>query len=101
MWTDIAYLFVSCSLFIHLGLGDAICRILRIEFVLLRCVKCLTFWTMVCYTALHHWPLPEVLVVSFTASYLSLWASLLLGKLADAYEKLSEQGLASEEPEHY
>ena len=42
MW-GIVCLFISSVLFIHLGMGEAIEKVLRIRFILLRCAKCLTF----------------------------------------------------------
>ena len=84
----VGLIFLSCCLFIHLGLGKAICKTLRIRFVLFKCVKCLTFWSMITYTLLFtpfQWEL--CLAISFIASYLSLWVELALNKLARVYEK--------------
>lgn len=98
MW-GIACVFISSVLFIHLGLGETIGRLLRTDFVLLRCVKCLTFWCVLGYSLLCvSIPAEAAVCIAFMCAYAALWAELLLGKLANAYEKLSEN-VAAEEPE--
>lgn len=94
----IACTFISCVLFIHLGLGDAINKVIRTEFVLFRCVKCMTFWSVLGYSLLVELPFTHSACIAFVCSYLSLWAELALGKLADKYEKLSKN-VDAEEPD--
>ena len=95
MW-GIGCVFVSCVLFIHLGLGEAIERTLRVRFVLLRCVKCLTFWSMLAYSLIHSLPLESALCLSFVSAYAALWADIPLAKLANLYEKLNKDMDAEE-----
>ena len=98
MW-GIGCVFVSCVLFIHLGLGEAVERTLRIRIVLLSCVKCLTFWSMLVYSLIHSFPLESALCLSFVSAYASLWADIPLAKLAALYEKLNKD-LDAEESAH-
>ena len=98
MW-GIGCVFVSCVLFIHLGLGEAIERTLRVRIVLLSCVKCLTFWSMLVYSLIHSFPLESALCLSFVSAYAALWADIPLAKLATLYEKLNKD-MATEESEH-
>lgn len=84
----VGLIFVSCCLFIHLGLGKAICKTLKIRFVLFTCVKCLTFWSILIYTLLFtalRWE--ACIAISFISAYLALWVELALNKLADVYEE--------------
>lgn len=97
MW-GIGCIFISCVLFIHLGLGEAIERTLQVRFVLLRCVKCLTFWSVLAYSLFHSLPIEVSLCVSFACAYASLWAELLLGKIACRYENLYKDMDAEEPP---
>ena len=98
MW-GIACVFISSVLFIHLGLGETIGKLLRTDFVLFRCVKCLTFWCVLGYSLLCvSIPAEAAVCIAFMCAYAALWAELLLGKLANAYEKLSED-VATEEPQ--
>lgn len=79
---------ISCCLFIHLGLGETICRILRHEIVILNCVKCLTFWSVLTYALITQDMQPEWCVaVAFACSYASLWLDLLLNQMRVIYEK--------------
>ena len=84
----VGLIFVSCCLFIHLGLGEAICKTLKIDFILFKCVKCLSFWAVLAYTLLFTefcWEL--CLALSFIMAYVALWVDLALMKIAEAYEK--------------
>ena len=94
----IACIFISCCLFIHLGLGEAINKTMRIRFVLFRCVKCLTFWVITGYSLLFtSLPIEVSLCIGFICAYMALWSDILLGYLANIYEKLSKS-LESKEP---
>lgn len=100
MW-GIVCLFISSVLFIHLGMGEAIEKVLHTRFILLRCAKCLTFWTTAGYSLIivSH-PVEVSLCIGFACAYAALWADLLLGKIAVAYEKLT-QSLDAKEPQSH
>ena len=94
----IACVFISCCLFVNLGLGKAIEKVTHIRFVLFHCVKCLTFWVITGYSLFFTSLSIEVsLCVGFLCAYASLWFDISLGYLAYLYEKLSK-GLESKEP---
>lgn len=97
MW-GIGCIFISCVFFIHLGLGEAVECTLKVRFVLLRCVKCLTFWSMLAYSLIHSLSLEYALCLSFVSAYAALWAEIPLAKLANFYEKLSKDMDAEEPP---
>lgn len=93
----IACVFISCCLFIHLGLGEAIEKTIHLRFVLFHCVKCLTFWMITGYSFfVVSLPLEYSLCIGFACAYVALWSDLLLYYIAVKYEKLSK-GLESEE----
>lgn len=88
----VGLIFVSCCLFIHLGLGEAICKTLKIDFILFKCVKCLSFWAILAYTFLftqYCWEL--CLALSFMMAYVALWVDLALMKIAEVYEKFYKE----------
>ena len=88
----VGLMFVSCCLFVHLGLGKAICRFLRVKLVLLRCVKCFTFWVMLAYTlAFTDLRWESCLALSFMLAYLALWVDLALNKIAKLYEEYNQE----------
>lgn len=97
MWR-IALVLVSCCLFIHLGMGETISKVLHTDFILLRCVKCLTFWTVLGYSLLClTLPTVTAICVAFLCAYAALWIDLLLGKMAKRYEELGKD-VDAEEP---
>lgn len=91
----IACIFISSVLFIHLGLGEAISKILNTSFVLFRCVKCLTFWCTLSYS-LFHLSVVYSICIAFVLSYASIWMELLLGIIAKKYEEYSKDVDAEE-----
>ena len=91
-----ALVWFSALMFIHMGLGEAVERTLRIRFALLHCVKCLSFWTVLGYSLLvNQLPCEAAVALSFALSYASLWADLALAKLSTIYENLY-QSMAAE-----
>ena len=98
MWGIVCVLISSC-LFIHLGMGETIEKAIRIRFVLFRCVKCLTFWSVLGYSLFVVNLSAEVAIcASFLCAYAALWIDLLLSLLADVYEK-NIKNMDAEEPE--
>lgn len=91
----IVCIFISCVLFIHLGLGETIGKIMRTDFILFKCVKCLTFWCVLGYSLINL-PVEYSVCIAFVLSYASLWVELLLGIIAKRYEELSENVDAEE-----
>ena len=81
----------SCVMFVHLGLGQTTCDVLRLDVVVLRCQKCLSFQTILAYSLLCTDLSVEMCAASsFALAYLALWADLLLSKIADVYEEWSK-----------
>lgn len=97
MW-GIGCIFISCVLFIHLGLGEAVECTLKVRFVLLRCVKCLTFWSVLAYSLVHSLPVEVALCAAFVSAYAALWMDIPLAKLATLYENLYKDMDAEEPP---
>ena len=96
----IGLLFFSCVMFIHLGLGDTLCRLFKINFILFKCVKCLTFWSILSYSLLIvKLGILESVSISFLMAYMSLWTDLGLSKIAERYDnwyKKIEEGMESD-----
>ena len=76
-----------CIMFIHLGLGETINKIIHFDFVLFRCTKCLNFWAVLTYTFfIVELPILESCSLAFGLSYTALWIDLLLAKIAEKYD---------------
>lgn len=85
----IAAVLISCCLFIHLGLGQAIEETLHVRIVLLQCVKCLTFWSVLSYSLFcTTLTIEGCILIAFISAYIALWIDLLLVKISIIYENL-------------
>ena len=91
MVTEAALIMICCVLFVQMGLSEAVQRLLHFRFGPLSCPKCLTFWTILAWLAVHGNGALISVAASFIASYCALWAALLYDSLAIAYNYLYEQ----------
>jgi hypothetical protein len=88
----IALVWFSAVMFVHMGLGEAICRTFRIRFILFLCPKCMSFWAVLGYSLLIvKFPIEVSVAVAFLLSYGAIWFDLLLGKLAEIYESMESK----------
>lgn len=88
----VGLIFLSCVLFVHLGLGETICRIIRLDLYILKCPRCICFWSVLVYTLFATYLCWEAcLAIAFVSSYLALWVDLALTKIAKVYEKLYDK----------
>ena len=90
MFTQVAMILTSCCLFIHLGLGNAICKIIRYNFILFQYPKCLSFWSVLCYLLLFNQSVIVSLCIAFICAYTAIWIDLLLTIIANWYEEIYE-----------
>lgn len=88
----IALVWFSAVMFVHMGLGEALCKTFGVRFVLFLCPKCMAFWVVLGYSLLIvELPIEESVAIAFLSSYAAIWFDLLLGKLADVYESLESE----------
>ena len=100
MLIGIGYILVVCVLYIHLGMGDTLGRIFHSEAYVFKCVKCITWQSVLAYTiCLSDLNVLACLAISFASAYVALWLELALSKLASLYEKWSEENVVAGEPE--
>ena len=98
---EIMAIWVSCIMFIHLGLGATICDLLGRNIVIFKCVKCLTFQTILLYSLICTKLCIEGCVcIAFMLSYASLWVNLVLDKISIAYEKWYREILVSKKAKY-
>lgn len=90
MIEDAVLLTISCSLFVNMGLADAIQEVLHFKFHPLSCLKCLNFWANLLWLCFHYGPSLRAVTVSFICSYLSLWITLWYDALSVIYNKAYE-----------
>ncbi len=82
---------LSSVLFIHLGLGEAIAETMRLDFILLRCSKCLSFWASLIALLLAGAQPVRAILIAFLMAYLSLWIDLGLLFMNAIYGKASRK----------
>lgn len=91
---DVAAIMFSCTMFIHMGLVDAVLRVYGIEdkeVPILTCPKCLTFWSALAFLVLTKHNIIHSVAISFLASYCAIWLDLLLGLMDVWYEKFYDR----------
>ena len=90
MVLKVLMILTSCCLFIHLGLGNAINKVIGYNFILFRCPKCLVFWSVLSYLLLSNQSVVLSIFIAFICAYLALWIDLLLTIIAEKYEEIYE-----------
>ena len=98
MYLQVLMILTSCCLFIHLGLGNTINKVIGYNFILFRCPKCLVFWSVSSYLLLSNQSVVLSIFIAFICAYLALWIDLLLTIIAEKYEEIYES-LGAEESE--
>ena len=93
-WTDIAAVVLFSTAVNHLGLIEAIERVVHFRLPVLNCPKCLTFWGTLALglsgdgMAAHPSALPRLLAISILCSYAAVWLELLMYAIDTLYNKI-------------
>lgn len=92
-WMDIACIVLASTAVNHLGLIAAVERIIRHSLPVIRCPKCLTFWSVLAYgiaaqrCASPH-VVPRLLAISLLCSYLAIWLELIMYSIDTLYNRI-------------
>jgi hypothetical protein len=91
---DVAAVTLAAVLANHMGLIDAVEKVIRHKLPIINCSRCLTFWSVLiclvcCRTTAIHWT--TIVATSFAASYAATWLELLFGIIDKQYEKIYEK----------
>lgn len=89
MITEIALIVVSAVLINHLGLIEAIEKVIRHKLPIVNCCKCLSFWSVLVYS-LFSIDIITSLAISFVSAYLAIWLELLCGFIDTLYNRCYE-----------
>ena len=88
----------SCVMAIHMGLMDAVLKVLRIQdrnIPIIRCPKCLTFHAVLWYLVSTGANVILAVATAFLASYIVIWFDLFLGLMdvwyEDIYNRIPEE----------
>lgn len=91
MWKEAAQITFVCVLAIQMGLIDAVGKLIRYEFRVLSCPKCLTFWVSLGWHLLNRRLVLDAVFASFLSSYAALWLCELYDAMAIAYNYVYEK----------
>ena len=88
---DVAALTLVAVLANHMGLIDAVEKVIRHKLPIINCSRCLTFWSVLicfvcCRTTATHWTI--IVATSFFAAYAATWLELLFGIIDKQYERI-------------
>lgn len=84
-WRDIAAIVFFCTAVNHLGLIEAIERVIKHSLPVINCPKCLTCWSVMTYQLLTGSHLLPSLAISLLCSYLAIWLELLMYSIDTLY----------------
>lgn len=94
-WMDIAAVVFFSVAVNHLGLIQAIERVIHHRLPIANCPKCLTFWGTLAYGlsgdgCLAALPscLPRLLAISILCSYLAIWLELIMYAIDTLYNRI-------------
>lgn len=94
-WMDIAAVVFFSTAVNHLGLIQAIERVVHHKLPILNCPKCLSFWgALACglsgdgITAALPSALPRLLAISILCSYIAIWLELIMYAIDTLYNKI-------------
>ena len=88
MWKDAILITLSCTLFVQMGLSEAVQQATRLRLRVLSCPKCCSFWVCLAYLTLTGHRIVDAVAASFLLSYISLWLALGYDALAQIYNNL-------------
>ena len=94
-WMDVAAVVIFSTAVNHLGLIQAIERVVRHRLPVVNCPKCLAFWgTLACGLSGDGMPaalpsaLPRLLAISILCSYIAIWLELIMYAIDTLYNKI-------------
>ena len=88
---EVAMIMFSCVMAIHMGLVDAVLKVLRIQdrnIPIIQCPKCLTFHAVLWFLVFTGHSIIVSLATAFFLSYIAIWLDLFLGLLDYYYEHI-------------
>ena len=85
---DIACIVFACTAANHLGLIDAVASLLRRRLPIVSCVKCFSFWAVLCYCLVGGLGVVTSLAVSFLSAWSAIWLDLFMGIIDHLYIKV-------------
>ena len=87
--TDIVSIVFACTAVNHLGLIHAIQMVAKRSYLpVVGCVKCFTFWAVLCYCLVCGVGFITSLAISLLSAWSAIWLDLLMGIIDQLYTKI-------------
>ena len=87
---DVAMLVFTAVMINHLGLIEAVEKIINHEIPIVNCCKCLSFWSVLAYMLLTGHGFITCIATSFLCAWAATWIELLFGIIDYYYCKIYE-----------
>jgi uncharacterized membrane protein YkvI len=87
---DVAMLVFTAVMINHLGLIEAVEKIIKHEIPIVNCCKCLSFWLVLAYMLINGYSVINSVATSFLYAWAATWFELLLGVIDHYYMKIYE-----------
>jgi hypothetical protein len=89
---DIAGIVFACTAANHLGLIQAIQMVTKCnQLPIISCVKCFSFWTVLCYCLIGGSGVITSFAISFLCAWSAVWLDLFMGIIDHLYIKVYEK----------
>lgn len=93
---DVAAVTIAAVLANHMGLIEAMEKVVRHKLPIINCSRCLTFWSVMAVLIASEWAtairhMPVIVATSFLAAYAATWLELLFGIIDKQYERIYEK----------
>jgi hypothetical protein len=89
---DIAGIVFVCTAANHLGLIQAIQTVTKChQLPVVSCVKCFSFWAVLCYCLVGGLSVITSLAISFLCAWSAIWLDLFMGIIDHLYIKVYEK----------
>lgn len=87
---DVAMLVFTAVMINHLGLIEAVEKVIKHKIPIMNCCKCLSFWLVLAYMLFNGYTVINSVATSFLCAWLATWFELLLGGIDIFYMKVYE-----------
>lgn len=87
---DVAMLVFAAVMINHLGLIEAVEKIIKHNIPIVNCGKCLSFWMVLAYMLFTGYSVINCIATSFLCAWVATWFELLLGIIDYYYMKIYE-----------
>ena len=87
----VAAITLCCTLFVSMGLSDAIQEVIDTHIAPLSCPRCLSFWAVLVYSLATSRGIVASVAAAFICAYIAMWMTLLFDYITTIYNRLYDK----------